>query len=173
MQRDDSGLDDRAKTFVFERTGRVDVLRCQQFPELLPTTVFTEHSDYGHVIDKFAQVPGDVGRPSRVKRFSRHFHHGDGSLRRNAADFAPHKFIEHQVADNRNSPRSCALEDLLQPVQPHGAIKLPSWRVKSAGASRPEWINEVNSGISCARREFRLRFASLNPEYETKINSRK
>src|SRR6478736_2597134 len=81
IQRDDTGFNDRAKTFVLDRAGRVDVLLGQELPELAATAVFTKHSDYSHVIDEFAQVPGNVGRASRVERFSSHLHYWDRRLR--------------------------------------------------------------------------------------------
>src|SRR5882724_9235437 len=112
------------------------------------------------MIDKFAQVPGNVGRASRVERFSSHLNDWDRRLRRDAADLSPDKFVKHQIADNGDSPRSRALKDLFQPVQFHDDLRLGR-------------MNEIGAGISCVPREFRLRFAPLNPEYESEINSRK
>jgi hypothetical protein len=137
------------------------------------TAIFAEHSNYSHVIDKFAQVPGNVGRASRVERFSSHLHDWDRRLRRDTADLSPDKFVEHQIAYNGDSPRSRALKDVLQPVQFHGDARLGRWRLKSLADLRLEGMNGIGAGISCVQREFRLRFAPLNPEYESEINSRK
>jgi hypothetical protein len=52
-------------------------------------------------------------------------------------------------------------------------LKLGRWRLKSLADLRLERMNEIGAGISCVPREFRLRFAPLNPEYESEINSRK
>src|SRR5207249_10813572 len=81
MQRDDTGLDDRAKAFVLDRAGRVDVLLRQKLPELATTAIFAEHFDYGHAVDKFTQVPGNIGRAARVERFSSQLHDWDRCLR--------------------------------------------------------------------------------------------
>jgi hypothetical protein len=86
--------------------------------------IFPEHSDYSHVIDEFAQVARDVGRASRVERFSSHLYDWDRGLRRDATDLSPDKFIKHQIADNGDSPRSRALKDLLQPIQFHSDLRL-------------------------------------------------
>jgi hypothetical protein len=62
--------------------------------------IFPENSDYSDVIDKFAQVPGNVGRASGVERFSSHLYDWDRGLRRDAADFSPDKFVKHQIANH-------------------------------------------------------------------------
>jgi hypothetical protein len=136
-------------------------LVCQKLSQLAATAILAEHSDYGDAIDKFAQVPGNVGRASWVKRFPSHFYDGDGRLRRDTADLSPNKFIKHQIADNRDSPRSRALENLLQPVEVHSDLKLGSWQLTSLSDLRLERVNEIGAGISCVRREFRLGFAPL------------
>ena len=82
--------------------------------------------------------------------------------------------VEHAARSFRVYPReSRALKDLLQPVQFHGDLRLGRWRLKSLAHLRLERMNEIGAGISCVRLEFRLRFAPLNPEYESEINSRK
>src|SRR4029079_16582645 len=125
------------------------------------------------MIDKFAQVAGNVGCASRIKRFPSHFHDRDWCLRRDPADLSPDKFVQHQIADNGDSPRSCALKDLLQPIQSHGHLRTGHWRFKSLSNLLVERMNEIGAAISCVEREFRLRFAPLKAEYESEINSRK
>ena len=161
MQRDDTGLDDRAKPVFLDRSRRVDLFLRQKLPQLAATAIFAEHPDYGGVIDKLAQVPGNVGRASWVKRFPGYFYDGDRRLRRDAADLSPDKFVKHQIADNYDSFRSRALEDLFQAVQVHGDLKLGFWQLTSLSDLRLERVNEIGAGISCVRREFRLRFAPL------------
>src|ERR1051326_3025846 len=81
MQGDNPGFDDRVKTIVFDRAGCVDLLLRQELPKLPAAAVVTEHSDYSHLIDKFAQVPGDVGRPAGIKRFSSYLDHRNRRFR--------------------------------------------------------------------------------------------
>src|SRR5262245_43023533 len=123
MQRDDTGLDDRAKRLFLDCARVVDVLLRQKLSQLAATAIFAEHSDYGNVIDKLAQVPGNIGRASWIKRFPSHFYDGDRCLRRDAADLSPDKFVKHQIPNNRDSPRSRPLENLLQPAQVHSDVK--------------------------------------------------
>ena len=104
----------------------------KQLPQLAAAAIFAEHSDYSHVIDKFAQVPGNIGRAAGVKRFSGHLHDRDRRLRRDAADLSPDKFVKHQIADNGDPPRSRALKDLLQPIQFHGDLRLGAYAAQIA-----------------------------------------
>jgi hypothetical protein len=125
------------------------------------TAIFAQHSNYGHMIDKFAQVAGNVRRASRVERFSSHLYDWDRRLGRDAADLSPDEFVEHQIADDCDSPRSRALENVLKSVQVHSNLKLEPWRLKSFVDLRLERLNEIGAGMSCVQREFRLRFAPL------------
>jgi len=82
---------------------------------LLADAVFAEHADGRDVIDKLAQVARDIGSAPREERFSGDFHDGHRRLRRDAGDFSPDKFVQHQIADNQDPFGRRAVENLLQP----------------------------------------------------------
>ena len=81
----------------------------KQFAELFAAAIFSEQANDTDAIDKFAEIPGDVGRAAGIKRFARDFDHRHGRLRRDAADFAPDEFVEHEVADDEKALARSAL----------------------------------------------------------------
>ena len=172
MQGDDARFDCRAKALILDRAGRVDVLLRQKFPELSAAAIFAEHSDYRNVIDKFAQIASNVGRASGIEGFARHLHDWDRCLRRDAADFSPDKFVQHQIADDGDLSRRRAVENLPQAVQIHGDLMLVDFRPQIVCGLRFEPFNEFGAAMSCERSQFRLKFAPINPKYEAEINSR-
>ncbi len=54
-------------------------------------------------LDKFPQIPRDVGRAAGIETFAGHFHHRHRRFRRNAADFSPDEFVQHEIADDENA----------------------------------------------------------------------
>jgi hypothetical protein len=64
------------------------------------------------------------------------------------------------------------IKDLLQAGEIHSNLRSGILALSSCDGSRLERTDEIDRGMSCVRRKFRLRFAPLNPEYEVKINSR-
>src|SRR6266699_3541336 len=81
--------------------------------EVLATAVSAKQTYHRNVIDELAQIAGNVGSPSRIKGFAGHLHNRHRCLRRNAADFSPNEFIQHQIADYHDSFGRRAVEDAL------------------------------------------------------------
>ncbi|EDY18042.1 hypothetical protein CfE428DRAFT_4473 [Chthoniobacter flavus Ellin428] len=55
------------------------------------------------VFGKLGEVARHIGRAAGEPFLAHHFHHGHGRLRRNARDFAPQKFVEHEIADDEDA----------------------------------------------------------------------
>jgi hypothetical protein len=82
-------------------------------PELVAAAISPDHPDDGDVAGELAQIARDVGRTPRIKRFPRHFYHGNRCFRRNAPNFAPNELVEHQIANDEEAPLTGALKNLL------------------------------------------------------------
>ena len=63
---------------------------------------------------KLAQIAGDVGGATGIKRFAGDFYHRHGRLGRNATNLAPNELVQHQVADDEQALFAGPLEDLLE-----------------------------------------------------------
>ena len=61
------------------------------------------------------EVARHVGRAAGIGRAPLDVDHGHGRLGRNAGDFAPEKFVEHEVADDENFAAREGPEDFRQP----------------------------------------------------------
>src|SRR5437588_7256164 len=119
MTRNDARFHNRAERLVFNRVGEIDFLFCQQFLKLLATAIVSQQADDRDVIYEFAQIACDVGSASGVERLSGDLHNRNRRLGGNAADFSPHEFIEHQIADDQYSLCWRTIQDRLESVRVH------------------------------------------------------
>lgn len=120
------------------------------------------------MIHKFAEIARDVGSASRIKRLASHFYNRHGSLGRDAADFSPNEFVQHQIANHNDSLGRCAIENPLKPVEIHTKARWDAARATN-------WFdsNELNCfGDDLCTAGVLLKVCSINPEYEPKINNR-
>jgi hypothetical protein len=82
-------------------------------PEPVTAEVSPDHPNDGDVGGELAQITRDVGRAPGIKRFPRHFYHGNRCFRRNAPNFAPNELVEHQIANDEEAPLTGAIKNLL------------------------------------------------------------
>src|SRR5262249_5926387 len=112
MARNDSRFDDGRKFLVLDRIRNVDLPFGQKVAQLLPAPIFAGPPDNRNRVEKPTQVTSDVGSAAGKKTFPGNVHDRHRSFGRNAADLAPDKFVQYQVADNQNVLGRRALEDL-------------------------------------------------------------
>jgi hypothetical protein len=121
MARDDARFHDGAKTRVLQNEVGFDFLRAQKIEQLPPAGIGSDRSDDRDGIDKFAQVARNVRRAARIKRLAGHLHHGHGRFGRDAADFAPDEFVEHQVAGDGDAFAPGAGQNFPEAIEFHEA----------------------------------------------------
>src|ERR1700730_443960 len=119
MTSDDACFDGGAKRLVFDRVRHVDLLFGLKFTKLLTAAVGTDHSDDRNAIDELAEIARDVGGAAWIKRFARDFDNRHGRLRRDAADFSPNEFVEHQVTNYQYALGRGAVENLVEAGEIH------------------------------------------------------
>ena len=78
----------------FQKHGQCGMDISELFPHL------ADQADDRNAIDECTEITGDIGRATGIKRLASHFDHGHRRLWRDAANFAPDKFIEHQVTND-------------------------------------------------------------------------
>src|SRR5213082_129243 len=69
--------------------------------------------------DKLADITSDIGGAARIKRFAGYFDNRHWRLRRDAADFSPNEFVEHQIADHQNAFGRRAAKNVLEAGEIH------------------------------------------------------
>ena len=112
MLRDDACFNDRAKRLDSINRNLEMSISCsaKNSRSCRPLRSVPSKPDHRDVIHEFAQIARDVGGAARIKRFAGHFNNRHRSLGRDAADFSPNKFVQHQIADHQDSLGRCAVE---------------------------------------------------------------
>ncbi len=119
MAGHDSRFHDRPEGRVLEHETGLDVSFAQELEQLPAARIRPNRPDDGGAGDKLAQVARDVGRAAGIKRFAGHLDHRHGRLGRDAADLAPDKFIEHEIARDGDAFAGRAGQDFAETIQFH------------------------------------------------------
>ena len=115
MAGNDPGFHNCRKFLVLDRVGDVDLSLSQEFAELLPAPIFADQTGDRNLVQELAQIARDIGRATGKETFAGHFDDRHWRLRRNSADLAPDKFVQHQVADDQDALGRRAIQNLPKP----------------------------------------------------------
>ncbi len=119
VPRDNPRFHDRPEIRVLEHEVGLDFLRAQQIEKSPPAGVGADRADDRDAVNELAQVARDIGRAARIKGFAGHLDHRHGRFGRDAADFAPDEFVEHQVAGYGDALAGGAGEDFPETFEFH------------------------------------------------------
>ena len=87
--------------------------------KLSTAAIGPDQSNHARMVDKFAEIPGDIRRAARIGGLARHFHDRHRGFGRDASDFAPDEFVEHEIAYDQDALGARALEDFFQSLWRH------------------------------------------------------
>ncbi len=103
LPRDDARLHDGLVALVRLHGVDVDAFAGEQFLELFGMRAKAGDAEDSDVFGEFREVACDVRRAAGKPFLADDLDDGHGSLRRNARDFAPQEFVEHEIADDQDA----------------------------------------------------------------------
>ncbi len=93
------------KLGVLDCVRGVDFLFGQKLAQLPPAAIRPDQANDRDIVNEFAQIARHIRRAAGIKTLARHLDHRHRRFGRNAADFAPDKLVQHEVADDEDAFR--------------------------------------------------------------------
>ena len=121
LPRDESRFDDRLVTRVGLDGGDIDAFVREQPPEPRGVLAIAGDAHDPRVFREFREVARDVGRTAGEPFLPHHLDNRHRRFGRNARDFSPEKFIEHEVSDDEETLTGKGFEECGKAGAEHAA----------------------------------------------------
>ena len=152
---DNAGFDDRRHPLDFDESIGGDVLRSEEGFEVLGVGVAADGPADLDRLTKWAQIAGHIGGSAGITRLALDLHHRHGGFGRNAGNFSPDKFVQHDVSDHQQPLPAGLLKKVLYSFGIHLIVRalLPGSRLqaKLIFAMLSRLIPVVFCGIALAK----------------------
>ena len=113
LTRNDAGFYDSRTGGIRDEGGGGNFLAREEFAEFFRMGVGPNETAQVNLRAEGAEVAGDIRRAAGVAGFFLDFHDRHRGLGRNAGDFAPDEFVEHDIPDHEEAAPFGGLKKML------------------------------------------------------------